>query len=114
MCESCLEPIKSMYPSVIISSGFRRPGDVPGSAARSQHYNGQAADLVFPGFTKKQVFDAIHEIQKAIPYDQLLLEFAGSSTVWVHVSFAYSGARKQAFTMNNHSRISDFGKYVLV
>lgn len=114
LSENCLDPIKEMYPNIIISSGFRRPGDVPGSSARSQHYNGEAADLVFKGFSKKQVYDAIHEIQKKIPYDQLLLEYSGASTVWVHVSFVYKGLRKQSFTMKNHARCSPFGKYVLV
>lgn len=115
LCENCLEPIKSMYPNIIISSGFRRPGDVANSAKRSQHYNGEAADLVFTGFSKKQVYDAIIEIQKVIPYDQLLLEFSGANTVWVHVSFKYSGGRKQSFTMKNHQVVpGSEGKYVLV
>jgi GH24 family phage-related lysozyme (muramidase) len=114
LCESCLEPILEQYPNIIITSGFRRPGDVPGSSARSQHYNGEAADLVFKGFSKKQVYDAVHEIQKLVPYDQLLLEYSGSSTVWVHVSFNYRGPRKQSFTMKNHVRVSPFGKYLLL
>lgn len=114
LCENCLEPIREMYPNMVLTSVFRRPGDAPGSSAKSQHYNGQAADIVLSGFSKKQVYDAILEIQKRVPYDQLILEYSGASTVWIHVSFVYSNARKQAFTMKNHSRISPFGKYLLV
>lgn len=114
LCENCLEPIREMYPNMILTSVFRRPGDAPGSSARSQHYNGEAADIVLSGFSKKQVYEAIQEIQKKVPYDQLILEYSGASTVWIHVSFVYGNARKQAFTMKNHSRISPFGKYMLV
>lgn len=111
---NCLDVIKEMYPNIQISSGYRRPGDAANSAKNSRHYYGEAADLVFPGFSKKQVWEAAHEIQKAVPYDQLLLEYQGSSTVWIHVTFKYKGNRKQHFTMKNHVRVSDFGKFLLL
>ena len=114
LCENCLEPILEMYPNISISSGFRRPGDVAASAARSQHYNGEAVDIVFRGFSHKQVYDAISEIQAKVPYDQLLLEYEGSGTIWIHISFVYTGLRRQCFTMKNHSRVSPFGKFLLL
>ena len=114
LAENCLEPIIKMYPGMVITSGFRRPGDVAQSSATSQHYLGQAADIVIPGFSRQQHYEAIQAIQQMIPYDQLLLEYAGSTTVWIHVSFSYTAPRKQNFTMRDHTRVSDFGTYTLI
>lgn len=111
---NCLEPIINLYPNMVITNAFRRPGDVPGSAARSQHYFGEAADFVLPGYSRAEVFEAIKQIQQVIPYDQLLLEYSGSTTVWVHVSLKRTSNRQMAFTMRDHKRISDIGQYSLV
>lgn len=114
LAENCLEPIFNRYPGIVITSGFRRPGDVAASSKTSQHYLGQAADIVIQGFNKEQHFEAIKTIQQMVPYDQLILEYSGSSTVWIHISFKYSGNRKQAFTMRDHQRVSQFGEYKLI
>jgi hypothetical protein len=114
LAENCLEPIINLYPGAVITSGFRRPGDVAQSSATSQHYLGQAADIVIPGFNRQQHYEAIQAIQQLIPYDQLLLEYAGSNTVWIHVSFSYTAPRKQNFTMRDHSRVSEFGTFTLI
>lgn len=114
LAENCLEPIKNLYPNMVITSGFRRPGDVPNSSKTSDHYLGCAADIIIPNLTRQGHYEAIQQIQALIPYDQLLLEYQGSSTTWIHVSFKYSGAKKQIFTMKDHRRISNFGQFVLV
>jgi GH24 family phage-related lysozyme (muramidase) len=114
LAENCLEPIIELYPNMIITNAFRRPGDVSGSSKTSQHYLGQAADIVLPGFSRTEVYEKIQEIQQLIPYDQLLLEYSGSRTVWIHVSFKYTGNRKVAFTMRDHKRISNPGSYTLI
>jgi hypothetical protein len=109
-----LDVIKDMYPSMIITSGFRRPGDAANSAKNSDHYYGRAADIQIPGFTRKQYYDAVAAIQQKVPYDQLILEYSGSSTTWIHVSLKPSSNRTQLFTMHNHTRISDFGEIKLI
>jgi hypothetical protein len=114
LCENCLEPIAELYPGIIITSGFRRPGDVPASSKTSQHYLGQAADIVIPGFSRQQHYDAVNQIAKMIPYDQLLLEYSGKTTVWIHVSFKYAANRVQAFTMRDHKRVGSVGQFVLI
>ena len=114
LSENCLEPIRDMYPNMIISSGFRRPGDVAASSKTSDHYLGCAADIIIPNLDRKGHYEAIQKIQAMIPYDQLLLEYQGTNTVWIHVSFKYSSSKKQVFTMRDHKRISDFGEFVLV
>lgn len=114
LCLNVLDTVKDMYPNMIITSGFRRPGDAANSAANSQHYLGEAADIQLPGFSKAQYLEAAKAIQQAVPYDQVILEYAGTSTVWIHVSYKKSGNRKQVFTMHNHKRISDFGQLKLI
>jgi GH24 family phage-related lysozyme (muramidase) len=104
LAENCLEPIIKLYPAVVITSGYRSPGDVPKSSATSRHYYGEAADIVISGFNKTQMYEAVQEIQKIIPYDQLILEYAGPDC-WIHCSFKYSGNRKMAFTMRDHKTL---------
>ena len=114
LSENCLEPIKNLYPNMVITSGFRRPQDVANSSKTSDHYLGCAADIVIPNFGRQGHYEAIQKIQQLVPYDQLLLEYQGASTVWIHVSFKYNGSKKQIFTMRDHKRIGDFGQFVLV
>lgn len=114
LAENCLEPIVGLYPSMIITSGFRRPNDVAESSATSQHYLGQAADIIIPGFSRQKHYEAIQAIQQLIPYDQLLLEYSGKNTVWIHVSFKYTANRQMAFTMRDHQRYGGIGTYTLI
>jgi len=114
LAENCLEPIRNLYPNMIITSGFRRPGDVANSSKTSDHYLGCAADIVIPNLDRAGHYEAIQKIQQLVPYDQLLLEYQGANTVWIHISFKYAGPKKQIFTMRDHKRISDFGQFVLV
>lgn len=110
---NCMDTIKEMYPNMIITSGFRRPGDVPASSKNSRHYYGEAVDIQLPGMNREGVYNAIKKIAAAIDYDQLILEYQGSNTVWIHVSYKKGANRREAFTMNNHSRCSGFGQFVL-
>jgi GH24 family phage-related lysozyme (muramidase) len=112
LCEQVLEPIKRAYPSMIITSGYRRPGDVGASSAKSQHYTGQAVDIFIQGFNRKKHYEAIQQIQQLVPYDQLILEYDGTSTVWIHCSFTYTGAKKQHFTMYHHKRKGNMGEFI--
>ena len=114
LSENCLEKIIGLYPSMIITSGFRRPNDVAGSSKTSQHYLGQAADIVIPGFSRQKHYDAVQAIQQLIPYDQLILEYSGANTVWIHVSFKYTANRQMAFTMRDHKKVGDTGQFTLI
>lgn len=109
-----LDTVKSIYPNMIITSGFRRPGDATNSAKNSAHYYGEAVDIQLPGFTRSQYLDAAKAIQAKVPYDQLILEYSGSSTTWIHLSYKKNGNRNQVFTMHNHKRISEFGELKLI
>lgn len=79
---------------VVISSGYRSPlvNDAVGSRRTSQHIDGEAADFTAPRFgTPRQVVDALADSD--VPYDQLILEYAGSGRGWVHISFRASPRR---------------------
>ncbi len=116
LCENCLEPIKKLYPGMSLTSGFRRPGDLPPDYKneKSQHTRGEAADFQINGFNRKQMYEAAIKIAQTIPYDQLLLEMDGKTSCWIHVSFITSNPaknRKQHFTMNYHGRVSPVGTF---
>jgi GH24 family phage-related lysozyme (muramidase) len=114
LSENVLEVIRNYYPNFVITSAFRRPGDVAASSKTSDHYLGCAVDIVIPNANRNGHYDAIKRIQQLVPYDQLLLEYQGSQTVWIHISYKYTGNKKQVFTMKDHKRISDFGQFTLV
>ena len=114
LCENVLEKVLAMYPGATITSGFRRPGDVGESSPTSQHYNGEAADIVITGLGRQGHYDAIQAIQKAVPYDKLILEYYGATTVWIHVAFKYSGARHENYTFNNHQKYGANNTFTLL
>ena len=114
LCENYLEVVRNLYPNLIITSAFRRPGDVAASSKTSDHYLGLAVDIVIPSLGRQGHYDAITKIQQLVPYDQLILEYQGATTVWIHGSFKYAGARKQIFTMRDHKRIGNMGQFILV
>lgn len=71
-----------------------------GSKPTSQHVKGQAADIVCPKLTPKQLMALIYNSN--IQYDQLLLEFSDPKTGlggWVHISFA-ANPRREALTID--------------
>ena len=101
LATNILDPLYEKYSNLTINSGFRLGN------ASSQHNKGQAVDISFPGMTRAELYTRCLEIQKLVPYDQLILEYA-SGPGWIHISFNPSGNRvpPQQFTMNNHSRAS--------
>lgn len=93
-----------------INSGFRNLGGV--NASTSDHPKGRACDIgILPvgGATRKQqTFDLCKALEKILPYDQIIMEYKSSGSVWIHVGFrggkqgdTFGGGtnRKSAFTM---------------
>jgi hypothetical protein len=98
-----LEPIVSLCGPIAINSAYRCPSlnKAIGGAAKSQHMDGLAADIV-P--TELDLVDAYKRIlQSGVPFDQLILEFGR----WIHVSSPYHAQdpRRQALM------IWETGKY---
>jgi hypothetical protein len=79
---NCYEPIKSKYPRAFITNSFRHNNQ------RSQHGAGQAMDLQFRGVRAHDYYNIALWISKNVSYDQLLLEYIGGRTVWIHISYA--------------------------
>ena len=91
-----------------INSGFRSVGGV--NAPTSDHPRGRAVDIgLLPVGNRQATYDIIQQLEKAVPYDQIILEYRGNS-VWIHTGYrglnkgdtAGGGTnRKMAFTMLN-------------
>ena len=104
----CLDPIKARYPNMSFNSVWRSQAvnNKYGGKAASDHLTGSAADLHFSGFSRKQYYEAIIEIQKMLPsYRQLILEYKARET-WIHVAYVSPGNKagktnsKQNMTIN--------------
>jgi hypothetical protein len=84
LAQNCIEPIKAKYPNTLVTNSYRHGSTIGGG----QHGTGQACDLQFRGVPAHSYFEIAKWIEQNIPYDQLLLEYLPSKTVWVHMSFA--------------------------
>ena len=111
LCENILEKYLEVLPDGIqgygkkwrITSGYRMGTNT------SDHSKGRACDVSLIGGKerKKMHFDLIQQLDKLVPYDQLILEYEGDHATWIHTSFrgnTFGGGnnRAMAFTMNNH------------
>ena len=98
-----LEPIKKLYPNMIVTSAFRSAGN-KSNAVTSPHPKGQGVDIQFPGIDKKEYYNIALKLAKVLKYDQLLLEYksTGSGLPWIHVGFAANN-RGQLLTFFNQA-----------
>ena len=112
LAENVLEPIKSKYPDMIITSGLR-----PFSGnLKSQHPLGQAVDIQFTSKSSSDYVSIAKDLSASISFDQLILEYRtskrmnGHPVTWLHVSYSKKGNKKQVFTMDNDLRVGNFGE----
>jgi uncharacterized Zn-binding protein involved in type VI secretion len=101
---NCIIPIKTQYPSALVTNTWRPYQGNP----RSQHPKGQAADIQFRGVSKAAYYDIAQWIKENISYDQLLLEYktTGSGLPWIHISFNKDTSRAQVLTLLNNKTYS--------
>lgn len=91
-----------------ISSGYRLKGVEKRESATSDHCKGHCVDIVLKLPDKHtKTYELIQQIEKLIPYDQLLLEYRSPQSVWMHMSYRKDNNRRQAFTMVNDSKYKD-------
>lgn len=103
LCENILEKYLPYLPDGIqgygrkwlITSGYRM------ATGRSDHNLGRACDIQLTGRNKDEHFNLIQKLEKVVSYDQLILEYRGRDSVWIHTGFRGKPNRKQAFTMVN-------------
>jgi zinc D-Ala-D-Ala carboxypeptidase len=96
LCENILEPLRTALKKPIkISSGYRCPelNKAVGGAPKSQHLDGQAADIQGAGYPNKKLFEQIQASD--LPFDQLIWEYGTKQEpAWVHVSFGPKNRRQ--------------------
>ena len=96
LVSNILDPLREAYGKpIVVTSGFRctKLNRAVGGAARSQHTNGEAADirsLSDKPADNKRLFDLI--VRLGLPYDQLIDEYGYN---WVHVSYKQGVNRRQ-------------------
>jgi hypothetical protein len=100
VAQNIVEPIKSAYPSVIVTNGYRNKG------GNSQHEIGEAVDLQFSdigGSLQNQnalILGRAQAIRRILEgkngYDQFLLEYKTTrgGRPWIHISFRRDGANR--------------------
>lgn len=100
-----LEPVRALYPKVIITSAFRHEQE----NSKSAHPAGLACDLQFPGVSREGYYDIAVKLAQVLSYDQVLLEYwAQASNPWIHIGLAPRGQftpasqRKVAWTFSDH------------
>ncbi len=88
LCHSVLEPVREAFGPTVVLSGYRSPevNTLVGGAAKSQHLEGLAADILCPGVAPLEVCRWIHRNLPAVA-DQIIHEFGR----WTHVSIAVAG-----------------------
>jgi len=125
LCVNILEKYLTVLPNGIqgyrkdwtITSGYRM------GINTSDHSRGCACDISLLGGSdmREQHFELIKQLEPVVAYDQLILEYKGFSTSWIHTGFrgdgnlhgARSSNRFQSFTMVNHKMYNN-SKFILV
>ena len=107
--QNVLEPLLEILPQGIagynrywkINSGYRL------QQGRSDHRKGRAIDigLIYPSLQEKidATYEFVQNMERIVPYDQLILEYRRPTSVWIHCSYNAESRRKMAFTMLNDS-----------
>jgi predicted chitinase len=115
LAQNVLEPALAVLPGGIdgyrtqwqINSGYRLRGVVGNESARSQHPKGQAVDIGIYASDRdekyRKHFEAVQAMESLVPYDQLILEYRGRNSNWIHVSYNGTASRRMAFTMKDDS-----------
>jgi hypothetical protein len=95
LAANVLQPLKDVYPNIVILSGFRQTNSGIG-----QHEMGEAVDLQIQNQTPELLYEVADYIQKNLNFDQLVLNFSniGKGEPWIHVSFSPDSLRGQVLT----------------
>jgi zinc D-Ala-D-Ala carboxypeptidase len=93
LCTAVLDPLREVIGQPIkVNSGYRGPvlNQRIKGATKSQHLNGQAADIQCPALSVLELFKTV--IRMKLPFDQVIYEVQGASK-WVHLSHDPAAAR---------------------
>jgi len=108
--QNILEPYLDVLPGGIsgygkqwtISSGYRLKGVVKSESPTSDHCKGHCFDIALLSSDRfNKTYDLVQQLERAVNYDQIILEYRFKDQVWIHSSYKTNGNRKMAFTMVN-------------
>jgi hypothetical protein len=107
-----LEPIKSKYPTVVVTNAYRNKG------SNSQHEIGEAADIQFTDIVgtikeqNKKILLRAQDIKSILDntngYDQFLLEYKTDrgNRPWIHISYRGDGKNRKDFNTFLNDKIA--------
>jgi hypothetical protein len=98
LCEKVLEPIRTKFGPLNISSGYRSKvlNHYIGGSLSSQHCEGKAADIDQDGMGGASNTEIFNYIKDNLDFDQMIWEFGDNNKPdWVHVSYNEVKNRKQ-------------------
>lgn len=110
-----LEPLRQRVGRVIVTSGYRCRvlNRAVGGVATSQHLYGQAADIHVTGNEMCRKYARI--IRQLTPFDQLILEPAGSPQKrWIHVSYRPKGRGSVGVSGPKRSGCCPFARHATI
>lgn len=95
LCVNVLQPLKDVYPNIVVVSGFRQTNSGIG-----QHELGEAVDIQVRNQSPELLYEIADYIQKNLNFDQLVLNYTdiGDGLGWIHVSFSAATLRGQVLT----------------
>lgn len=83
LAQNVLQPVKDVYPNIVVRSGFRQV-----NSGISAHERGQAVDLQIQNQTPELLLEVADFIAKELRFDQLILNYSETpAQSWIHVSF---------------------------
>ena len=102
LCEFALEPVRSKFGPVTITSGYRctKLNKAIGGSTNSQHRKGEAADMEVRGSSPRKLVsnsEVAIWITENLTFDQCILEFwevGDRNSGWIHVSFKKGGPNR--------------------
>ena len=110
LMNKCVNPIKTQYPDVVITSVYRSKtlNKYIGGVDESQHMYGYASDLVsIKNFKSYEIFNWV--IDQNIDFDQMIWEFPekgnGINGSWVHISYKNNNNRKKTSLASKSSTL---------
>ena len=77
------------------------------SNAKSDHCRGCAVDIQLCSRNKQETWKLVQELEKLINYHQVLLEYRGARSVWIHTAYRGEENKKQAMTFVNDRKYKD-------
>ncbi len=95
LCENILEKYLTVLPDGILGLGksWKLTSGYRMGSSKSDHCKGRAVDIALvAGSNRKELHHKlVQELDKLVPYDQLLLEYRGKSQNWIHTGFRGNG-----------------------